>query len=110
MVDYNEDDEIEAAQKAVDQKALKEMLANNGFAYRNILRSEKVEQHFTSPFSKENTMSSEDILSKIPKEDLHEVGMVQRRMFMPASFVQKWVIPTIRARNALNGHGTQLPG
>jgi hypothetical protein len=29
---------------------------------------------------------------------------------MPASFVQKWVIPTIRARNALNGHGTRLPG
>ncbi len=29
---------------------------------------------------------------------------------MPASFVQKWVIPTIRARNALNGHGTKLPG
>ena len=55
-------------------------------------------------------MSPEDILSEIPKEDLHEVGMVQRRMFMPASFVQKWIIPTIRARNALNGHGTQLPG
>ncbi len=30
LVDYNEDDEIEAAQKAADQKALKEMLANNG--------------------------------------------------------------------------------
>ncbi len=29
---------------------------------------------------------------------------------MPASFVQKWVIPTIRARNALNDHGTRLPG
>ncbi len=30
LVDYNEDDEVEAAQKAVDQKALKEMLAING--------------------------------------------------------------------------------
>jgi hypothetical protein len=29
---------------------------------------------------------------------------------MPASFVQKWVIPTIRARNALKEHGTRLPG
>ncbi len=29
LVDYNEDDEVEAAQKAADQKALKEMLANN---------------------------------------------------------------------------------
>jgi hypothetical protein len=69
-----------------------------------------VKEHFTSPFSKENGMSLEDILSKIPKEDLHEVGIVQRRIYMPASFVQKWVIPTIRARNALNNHGTKLPG
>ena len=55
-------------------------------------------------------MSLEDILSEIPKEDLHEVGTVQRRIYMPASFMQKWVIPTIRARNALNGHGEELPG
>ncbi len=66
--------------------------------------------HFTSPFSKENTMYPEDILSELPKEELHEVGGVQNRIFMPASFVQKWIIPTIRARNALNGHGTPLPG
>ena len=110
LIDYNEDETDEVAQKAADQKALKEMLTHNGFAYRNILRSEKVKQHFTSPFSKENTLSPEDILLEIPKEDLHEVGLVQRRMYMPASFVQKWIIPTIRARNALNGQGTQLPG
>jgi len=97
LIDYNEVEEKEAAQKAAaETKALKEMLANNGFAYRNILRSERVKQHFTSPFSKENAMSPEDILLEIPKEDLHEVGLVQRRMYMPASFVQKWIIPTIR--------------
>ncbi len=45
---------LESEQKSAQQKALKEMLANNGFAYRNILRSESVKQHFTSPFSKEN--------------------------------------------------------
>ncbi len=89
LIDYNEEDEIEAAQKAAEQKALKQMLTNNGFALRNLLRSEKVKQHFTSPFSKENEMSPEDIFSEIPKEDLHEVGMVQRRIYMPASFVQK---------------------
>ncbi len=86
------------------------MLANNGFALRSILRSEKVKGHFTSPFSKENEMSPEDILSELPKEELHEVGVVQQRIYMPASFVQKWLIPTIRARNALQGHGTKLPG
>jgi hypothetical protein len=86
------------------------MLIHNGFAFRNLLRSEKVKQHFTSPFSKENAMSPEDIISEIPEEDLHEVAMVQRRIFMPASFVQKWIILAIRARNALNGHGNKLPG
>ena len=69
-----------------------------------------MKEHFTSPFSKEDELSPEDILSEIPKEDLHEVWMVQRRIYMPASFVQKWAIPTIRARNALNDHGTRLPG
>ncbi len=73
LIDYNEQDEIEAAKKAAERKALKEMLTNNGFALRNLLRSEKVKDHFTSPFSKENEMSLEDILSEIPKEDLHEV-------------------------------------
>jgi hypothetical protein len=36
--------------------------------------------------------------------------MVQRRIFMPTSFVQKWIIPTIRARNALEEHGPRIPG
>ena len=93
LIDYNEQDEIDAAAKAAERKALKEMLAKNGFAMKNILRTEQVKSHFTFPFSKENEMSLEDILSEIPKEDLHEVGMVQKRIYMPASFVQKWVIP-----------------
>ena len=93
LIDYNEVDETpaelaaKAKQKKADQKALREMLANQGFAMRNILRSNQVKAHFTSPFSKENTMSPEDILSELPKEELHEVGVVQQRIFMPASFV-----------------------
>jgi hypothetical protein len=51
LIDYNEEDEKEATQKAAERKALKEMLTNNGFTLRNLLRSEKVKQHFTSPFS-----------------------------------------------------------
>jgi hypothetical protein len=85
LIDYNEEDEVVAAQKAAELKALKEMLANNGFAYRNLLRSERVKQHFTSPFSEENTMSPEDILLEIPKEDLHEVGMVQNKAYVHVS-------------------------
>jgi hypothetical protein len=90
LVDYNEVDDTadaaaEAERRAAEQKALREMLANNGFALRNILRLNEVKAHFTSPFSKENTMSPEDILSELPKEELHEVGAVQNRIFMPIS-------------------------
>ena len=59
LVDYNE-----------QLVALKEMLTNNGHALREILKSEKVKAHYASPFSEENTMSIEDILREIPKEDL----------------------------------------
>ena len=90
--------------------ALKEMLTHNGHTLREILTSEKVKAHYVSPFSEENTMSIEDILQEVPKEDLHEVGTVRNRIFMPASFVQKWLIPTIRVRNALKDHGDKTPG
>ncbi len=89
LIDYNEQDEKEAAQKAAELVALKEILTANGYTLREILRSEKVKAHYVSPFSEEDAMSIEDILGEIPKEDLHEVGTVQKRIFMPASFVQK---------------------
>ena len=60
LVDYNEQEEIEAAMKAAELVALKEMLTNNGHTLREILRSEKVKAHYVFPFSGENTMSIED--------------------------------------------------
>ena len=111
LVDYNEQEEIEAAMKVAELVALKEMLTANGHTLREILRTEKVKAHYVSPISEENTMSIEDILQEIPKEDLHEVGTVRDRIFMPASsFVQKWIIPTIRARNALKVVSNKMPG
>jgi hypothetical protein len=87
LLDYNEQEAVEAAEKAARKKALKEMLTNNGFTLRNLLRTEHVKAHYISPLSKEDEMSVEDILSEIPKKDLHEVGIVQGRIFVPASFV-----------------------
>jgi hypothetical protein len=119
LVDYNEDPEedldaalreTQAQIKELERRALREMLTKNGHTLRDILRSEKVKAHYVSPFSEENIMSIEDILQEIPKEDLHEVGAVRDRIFMPASFVQKWLIPTIRVRNALKEHGNETPG
>jgi hypothetical protein len=58
----------EATDKSAARIALKEMLINNGFKLRNILRENRVRGHYTSPFSKENEMSAEDILLEIPPE------------------------------------------
>ncbi len=60
LVDYNEQEEKEAAMKAAELIALKEMLTNNGHTLKEILRTEKVKAHYVSPFSGENTMSIED--------------------------------------------------
>jgi hypothetical protein len=81
LMAYNEQNEMEAAIKATELVALKEMLTTNGRTLREILRSEKVKTHYVSPFSAEDAMSIEDILGEIPKEDLHEVGTVQRRIY-----------------------------
>ena len=116
-IDFEDEDEIDAAiratqaaMKELERKALKEVLIANGYSLREILKSEKVKHHFVSPFAEESTMSIEDILGEIPKEDLHDVGTLARCIFMPASFVQKWIIPTIRARNALKEHIPETTG
>ncbi len=52
LIDFNELEVEKAAQKAAERAALKEMLINNGFKFRNLLKEEKVKQHFTSHFRK----------------------------------------------------------
>jgi hypothetical protein len=68
LVDYNEQEEFEAAIKATELVALKEMLTTNGHALREVLRSEKVKAHYNSPFSEEDAMSIKDILREIPRK------------------------------------------
>jgi hypothetical protein len=56
-------------------------------------------------------MSAEDILSEIPIEELHSVGVVKGLLIMPPSFVQKHILPTIRVRDALTRSGIgEVPG
>ena len=70
LVDYNEQEEKEAAMKAAELVALKEILTSNGHTLREILRTEKVKAHYVSPFSEENTMSIEDILQALCRQPL----------------------------------------
>jgi hypothetical protein len=112
LVDYNEDgtaDAVAAAAKADRLKNLRELFATKGKEYRTLLKSEKVKDLFMSPMTFE--ISAEDILSEIPKEELHNVGVVKGLLIMPPSFVQKYILPAMKVRKALKqSNEGNLPG
>jgi hypothetical protein len=90
-------------------KNLREIFATKGKEYRTLLKSERVKDLFMSPMTVE--MSAEDIMSEIPPEELHNVGMVKGLLIMPPSFVQKYILPAIKVRKALKqSNEGNLPG
>jgi hypothetical protein len=99
LIDYNEVDE--AANHSRETK--RKLFIINYFALRNVLLSEPIINYYTSPLAMEE-MSVEDIMSEIPTEDLLKVGTIRERIFMPASFVQKYILPTIKVQKALKLH------
>jgi hypothetical protein len=85
------------------------MFASKGKEYRTLLKSEKAKDLFTSTMTVE--MSAEDILSEIPKEELHNVGVVKGLLIMPPGFVQRYILPAIKVRKALKqSNDGNLPG
>ena len=110
LIDYNEVDDVVNHSRETKRKILRDALAENGFALRNVLLSEPIINHYASPLAMEE-MSVEDIMSEIPTEDLLHVGTIQDRIIMPASFAQKWILPTIKVQKALKLHAdNNLPG
>ena len=110
LIDYNEVDDMVNHSRETKRKILRDALVENGFALRNVLLSEPVINHYASPLAMEE-MSVEDIMSEIPTEDLLHVGAIQDRIIMPASFAQKYILPTVKVRKALKLHAdNNLPG
>ena len=110
LIDYNEVDDIVNHSRETKRKILRDALAENGFALRNVLLSEPIINHYASPLAMEE-MSVEDIMSEIPTEDLLHVGTIQDRIIMPASFAQKYILPTVKVQKALKLHAdNNLPG
>jgi hypothetical protein len=105
LIDYNEVDELAVRSPETNRKLLRDALAENGFALRKVLLSEPIVNHYASPLAMEK-MSVEDIMSESPTEDLLQVGTIKDRIFMPASFPQKWILPTIKVQKALKLHAT----
>jgi hypothetical protein len=90
--------------------ALRDQISENGFALRKELKNESIKGYFPSPLEMEE-MSIEDIMTEIPVEDLRYVGSIKDLIYMPALFFQKWVLPTIRVRKALEqSQNGELPG
>jgi hypothetical protein len=111
LADYSEEaDEIRAREREAKRKSLREQIATTGQGMRRMLVSEPIKSYFASPLEMEG-MSIEDIMREIPPEDLKYVGSVEDRVYMPVSFVQKWVLPTIRVEKALKeSQDGKLPG
>ena len=130
LLDYNdeypdEDDPIPALKKSTSGKeavspddrenkklALREKLAQNGFARRTMLMDEHIQAYYVSPMSTEDEMSFNYMLAEIPEEDLQSVAIVvQGHIYMPLPFARKYILPTIRVHKALSAvKDGSLPG
>jgi hypothetical protein len=76
--------------------ALREKLAQNGYALRTVLMNEQIAAHYVSPMLTEDEMSVEDILLAMPDEELRSVAIVQGHIYMPLTFARKYILPTLR--------------
>jgi hypothetical protein len=100
----------EKQERELKRRAVRDLISENGFALRNELKKESIMGYFPSPLEMEE-MSVEDIMTEIPVEDLRYVGSVKGRIYLPASIFQKWLLPTIRVRKALEqAQKGELPG
>ncbi len=66
----------EACQRAARRDTFRKALASNGAALRKTLMSEHIKGLYSSPLQMEN-MSIAGIMSEIPDENLHHVGIIQ---------------------------------
>ena len=91
--------------------ALKEKLAQNGYALRTVLMNEQISAHYVSPMLTEDEMSVEDILLELPDEELQGVAIVQGHIYMPLAFARKYILPSLRVHKALTAvKDSNLPG
>ena len=128
LVDYNEEDSINEdpipalkrranGQEAVSPNdretkkiALREKLAQNGYALRTVL-IEQISTHYVSPMLTEDEVSVEDILLELPDEELQGVAIVQGHIYMPLAFARKYILPSLRVHKALTAvKDSNLPG
>ncbi len=89
---------------------LRDALAKNGLAMRQVLKEHPVKAYYTSTMLV-GTILPEDILLEVPAEDRQNLGLIKDEIIMPMNFFQKWVLPTIQVRKVLKQfEDGDLPG
>ncbi len=85
--------------------ALREKLAQNGYALRTVLMDEQLPTHYVSPMLTEDEMSIEDILLEMSYAEIQSVAIMQGHIYMPLSFARKYILPSLRVHKALCRQG-----
>jgi hypothetical protein len=110
LVDYNEAPEFTLDPTKAAKIELRDALAKNGLAMRQVLKEHPIKTYYTSPML-EGAIPPEQILLEVPAEDRLNLGLIKDQITMPLNFFQKWLLPTIKVRNALKKlEDGNLPG
>ncbi len=111
ILDYNQVRKEEARQREARRETLRKRIADNGFALRKTLMGETIKGYYPSPLTMEE-MSTEDVMSEIPDEDLPHVFfvlLVCDHYFLIRRILRSWNPRLIDVRSRSNGDtGRQL--
>ena len=93
LVDYNDVPEFTLDTTKAAKIELRDALAKNGLAIRQVLKEHPIKTYYTSPML-EGTIPPEQILLEIPIEDRLNLGLIKDQIIMPMNFFQKWLLPS----------------
>jgi hypothetical protein len=87
LVDYNDAPEFTLDTTKAAKIELRDALAKNGLAMRQVLKEHPIKTYYTSPML-EGTISPEQILLEVPAEDRLNLGLIKDQIIMPLNFFQ----------------------
>ncbi len=82
------------------QESLTDRLHFNGSKMRQIINRDPVQSRRAISM-KAATRSLEEMLEEIPLEDAEQVSTFQGQVYMPESFLEKYLLPTMQLRKCL---------
>ena len=96
----DEDMDGNAEQQLSAHESLTDRLHFNGSKMRQIINRDPVQSRRAISM-KAATRSLEEMLEEIPLEDAEQVSTFQGQVYMPESFLEKYLLPTMQLRKCL---------